>query len=569
MGDYLVKVINQIVEFAKGLSLGKKAAFLGTAIAIIFGIGALFFWAGEKTYQSLTTNMNPEEASNVIRFLREKHIPFKVDPTGKNITVPPENLLELRMELAAMGLNQSNIVGNEVFDKQNLGTTSFVQKVNQKRALEGELMRTISSIRGVRRSRVHLALPQKSTFVEDQKKPTASVVLDLDPGVVLSEKQVFGIGNLVSKAIEGMDPESVVIVDSNGKILSKNTHDPFAALTASQFDFRQKYEDDLEKKIEGMLSKIVGEGRVVARVSAEIDFSQVNETQTTYDPDGSAVRSVQKNTKTMEGVRPGPYGVAGQLSNTPGQAPPQNNPNPQTRNDTKMNDELTNYEIPQTIRKVTKPSGTPKKLSVAILVDGKTVKTKSKDGKVESKVEPWSAEKIKEFEDLVMGAAGLDKKRGDTLDIKNMEFVHEDFEEAQKIITENERKTYLQNLIMYCVVGLIIILFFFLVVRPFIKWVTENTTHSVDAFLPQTIEELEKIQKTQTLPEIEEVIPVLPDKVDPEKVEGDMIKEKIITLVDAHPHKAALILRDWLHLDAGKKAKDEKDAVIPGKSKTA
>ncbi|MBI3534806.1 MAG: flagellar M-ring protein FliF, partial [Deltaproteobacteria bacterium] len=570
MGEFLTKVFNQILEFTKGLSIGKKLAVVLTGAGIVVALVALFYWAGEKTYQPLATNVAPEEAANVIRILRDKHIPFKVDSTGKNILVPPESLLELRLELAALGLPQVNVVGYEIFDKQSLGTTSFVQKMNQKRALEGELMRTIGSIKGVRRSRVHLAIPQKSAFVEDQKKPSASVVLDLEPGVTLAEKQIYGISNLVSRAIEGMDQQEVVIVDSNGKMLSKNIHDPLTAVTATQFDFRQKYEEDLEKRIEGLLSKIVGEGRVAVRVNSEIDFSQVNETQTIYDPDGSAIRSIQKNTKTMEGNRPGPGGLPGQVSNTPGQPPAQNTTQALNRSETKMNDETTNFEIPQTIRKTLKPSGTAKKLSIAVLVDGKTVKTKDKDGKVETKIEPWPPEKLKEFEDLVTMAAGIDKKRGDTLEIKNMEFTHEDFDEAQKIILEQEKKTYFQNLIVYVVVGLIILLFFFLVVRPFIKWVTENTTHSVDAFLPQTIEELEKIQKTQTLPEIEEVIPVLPDKVDPEKVEGDMIKEKIVTLVDTNPHKAALILRDWLHAEAIKKEKSEKEGgAATGKAKTA
>ncbi len=556
MGDYLNKVVNQILEFVKGLSPGKRIAMGGTASGIIFGIVSLFYWAGDKTFQPLMSNMNPDDAANIIHVLRDKHIPFKVDPTGKTVSVPPENLLELRMDLASIGLPQANVVGYEVFDKQNLGTTSFVQKVNQKRALEGELMRTIGAIKGIRRSRVHLAIPQKSTFVEDQKKATASVVLDLEPGINLSEKQVFGVGNLVAKAVEGMDIADVVIVDSNGKTLSKNHHDPLSIMTANQYDFKQKYEEELEKRVEGMLARIVGEGRVVARVSADLDFSQVNETQTIFDADGSAVRSVQKNTKTMEGTRPSASGLAGATSNTPGQAQPGNL---QVKNDTKMNDEVTNFEVPQTIRKTTKPTGTPKKLSVAVLVDGKTVKTTGKDGKVETKVELWGADKLKEFEDIVASATGIDKKRGDILEIRNMEFTREDFEEAQKIITENERKSYIQNMVIYFVVGLIILLFFVLVVRPFIKWITENTSHSVDAFLPQTIEELEKIQKTETLPEIEEVVPVLPDKVDPEKVEGDMIKEKIVTLVDAHPHKAALILRDWLHGEASKKAKEEEE----------
>lgn len=561
MGEYVRKVFTQIFDFIKGLSPVKKAAMVVTSVVIIGGMAGLFIWAGSKTYQPLMPNLNAEDAANVMRILREKRIPFKVDTTGRNITVPPEEMLQLRMELATLGLPQSGVVGYEVFDKQNLGTTSFVQKVNEKRAREGELMRSIQTIKGVRRSRVHLAIPQKSAFVEDQKKSSASVVLDLEPGTQLSDKQIYGVGNLVAKAVEGMDVADVVIMDSMGKVLSKNASDPLAAATATQLDFRQKVELDMEKRIEAMLSRVVGEGKVVARVNADLDFSQVSETQTSYDADGSAVRSVQKDSKSMEGTRPGPYGLAGARSNTPDQ-PPSANGNA-VRSDTKTASETTNYEVPQTVRRTTRPSGTVKKLSVAVVVDGKTVKTTDKDGKVLSKVEPWPADKLKEFEEIVGSAMGLDKKRGDMLEVKNMEFTREDFDEAQKIVAESERKAYVMNMILYGVIGLTILLFFMFVVRPFVRWITENTVDSVDTFLPQTIEELEKLQKSAPMAAIEEAVPVLPEKIDPEKVEGEMIKEKIITLVDANPHKAALILKDWLHMK--KEAAADKDAG-PGPS---
>ncbi len=543
--EYLKRVFTQIYDFLGSLSPARKVAVAATAITIIAGVSALFMWAGDNSYKPLMTNLNPEDSANIIRVVRETQVPFRVEDGGRVISVPPEELDRLRIELATRGLPQSSVVGYEVFDKQTLGTTSFVQKVNQKRALEGELMRTIGSIKGVRRSRVHLAMPSKSTFVEDQKKPTASVVLDLEPGVRLSEKQIYGVGTLVARAVEGMEVSDVVIVDSLGKTLSNNPSDPLAAATATQLDFRQKVEQDLEKRIEAMLSRVVGEGRVVARVSAEIDFSQVSETQTTYDADGAAIRSVRKDSKSMEGSRPGPQGPAGAAANTPGRDPAADLA--QVRTDTKINDETTNYEIPQTVRRTVKPAWSVQKLSVAVVVDGKPVKATDENGAVLSKTEPWSPEKLKEFEDIVARAVGIDTKRGDTLEIKNMEFTREDFDEAQRLLAETERKSYVYNLAIYGVVGLIIVLFFMFVVRPFIKWLTENTIDSVDTFLPQTIEELERMQKNATLPGMEDVVPTMPDTMDPEKVEGEMIKEKIITLVDANPHKAALILKDWLN----------------------
>lgn len=568
MNEYFKKVFHQIDQFIKGLSPGKKLAMTGTFVLIVSGMTTLFFWAGQTTYVPLMTGLNPEDATNIIRVLRDKNIPFKSEAGGKNVLIPSESIYDLRLELAAMGLPQSSVVGYEVFDKQSLGTTSFVQKVNQKRALEGELVRTINTIRGVKRSRVHLATPQKSTFVEDQKKPTASVVLDLDPGIQLNEKQIFGIGNLVARAVEGMEVSDVVIVDSSGKTLSKNNSDPLTAQTMGQLEFQRKMEHDFEKRIEAMLGRVVGDGRVVAKVTADLDFSQVNETQTIVDGDSAAPLSIDRRNDAMSGTRPAPVGVPGVVSNQPGMPPVANN---EVKSETTKNNEVINYEIPKTIRRTTKPMGSVKRLSVAVVVDGKTIKAPGADGKIESRVEAWAPEKLKEFETIVASAVGLDRKRGDSLEIKNMEFTHEDFEEVTRVIAEKERKSYVQNMIVYAVIGLTIALFFILVVRPFIKWITENTIDSVDTFLPQTIEELEKLQNQGNLPGLEEVVPIVPEKMDPEKTEGEMIREKVITLVDSNPHKAALILRDWLHEDLnGKKHKEkEEEAAAGGAEKSA
>jgi flagellar M-ring protein FliF len=167
--EYISKILVQIREFFKALSPGKKLAVAVTSLAIVVGFSALFMWASNTTYTPLMTNLTPEDSTNIIRVLRDKHIPFKLDVTGKIVSIPSESLYELRLELATMGLPQSSVVGYELFDKQTLGTTSYVQKVNRKRAQEGELVRTINTMKGVRRSRVHLAIPEKSTFVEDQK----------------------------------------------------------------------------------------------------------------------------------------------------------------------------------------------------------------------------------------------------------------------------------------------------------------------------------------------------------------------------------------------------------------
>jgi flagellar M-ring protein FliF len=545
--EFLNRVIGQIQEFMKGLSASRKMALGITGGVIMLVMGGMFYWASNQAYQPITHgNMSAEDSANIMRLLREKKIPFQVDTAGKSITVPPEYLNDLRLELAMQGMPQTSGAGYELFDKQSFGTTSFLNKVNEKRALEGELMRSINTIKGVKRSRIHLAIPERSAFVADQKKPTASVVLDLEPGTILNEKQAFGITHLIASAVQGLQASDVVVLDSFGKEISKNVRDSLVALTGEQAEYKRKMEEDYQRRVEEILSKVVGEGHVKVAVSADLDFSSVSEQQTILDQDGATIKSQQKTNDSMEGTRPSASGPAGSASNSPDQNAAGVVASNSVKNATNHNNEIINYDIPRTIRTTSKPSGNIKKLSVAVLIDGKTLKTTAADGTVTSKNEAWSVDKMKEFEAIVGGALALDTKRGDTLEFKNMEFVREDFEEAQKILDATAMRSYIQSLIVYGVIGLVIVLFFFFVVRPYIRWITENTSESVDTFLPQTIEELEKIQKSSTMAQLDEVVPDLPDRLDPEKVEGEMIREKVVTLIDNNPHKASLILKEWL-----------------------
>lgn len=565
MFEFLKKVSIQVKDFFGGLSSGRKAAMILTGTAVVTSFVALFFWAGDTAYQTLGTNLASEDATAYMRILREKKIPFKVENDGKTLKVPPEAIYDLRLELAAMGLPQTGTVGYEVFDKQSFGQTSFVQKINQKRALEGEIMRTINNLKGVKRSRVHLALPNKSTFIEDQRRSTASVVLDIEPGVQISDKQIMGISHLVASAVEGMEIGDVTIVDHNGKMLSKNTNDPLAHQTATMLDFQQKMEAEYEKRVTEILTKVVGEGKVVAKVALELDFTQSSETQTQYDSEGAAVKSEQKENHVMDGSRPVPSGQPGALSNTPGPAPASTIP--EVRSNTQKVFETKNYAVPEKIVRSQKPVGTVKKMSVAVLVDGQYNRDASKGEGAPAVFAKWDDAKLAEFKSLVASAVALDPKRGDTIEVKNMEFRRQDLEDADAQIAAYERRKMMMHLMQYAVIGIAIALFFIFVVRPFVKWLTDNTVENMESFLPKTIEELEKMQDDDALAAVEDAIPVIVDKVDPEKVEGEMIKEKVVTLIEGNPQKAAMILHEWVHRPAPKTGGDEV-AGGPGGKKT-
>jgi flagellar M-ring protein FliF len=278
------------------------------------------------------------------------------------------------------------------------------------------------------------------------------------------------------------------------------------------------------------------------------------------DQDGATVRSEQKIHENMEGNRPMASGAPGTASNTPGEQPGVVPQASGARTATDKTNNIVNYDIPKIVKTTQHSTGNVKKLSVAVLLDGKQIRTTGADGKVETKSEAWSAEKLKELEAIIIAGLALDKKRGDSLELRNMDFVPEDFEAAEALLNSTATRSYVQSLIVYGVVGLVILLFFFFVVRPYIRWITENTTDSVDTFLPQTIEELEKIQRSSTLAQLDEVVPDLPDRLDPEKVEGEMIREKIVTLIDNNPHKASLVLKEWLVQKAPNERGGEKGA---------
>lgn len=557
MGEFFSKTFIRIGEFFSSLSPQRKIATVLVLIGVIASVSGIFYWASKTTYVPLMTNLSPEDSTAVIRYLREKRIPFVVDETGKSLSVPPEKVYDLRLELASTGLAQTGVVGYEVFDKQSFGATSTVQRINEQRALEGELIRTINHIKGVERSRVHLALPQKSAFLEEEKKPTASVILDLIPGFNPSEDQVKGMQRLVASAVKSLDMNSVTIISNSGKQLSQNNDDPAAAFAAASLDYQRKFEQKLESRVQSLLSTVVGEGKVMAKINADFDFSRVSETQTLFDGENAVARTVNKDNDVMQGNRPLPSGQPGVRAQVPGAENQIAAPLSAT-NSTQRNQEVTSYEIPKTVKSTEKPMASLKRLSVAVMVDTASIPDPKAAGGFRR--EPLSAEKLAEFKSIVANSVGWDKDRDPPIEVKSIEFFKEDLDAAAKAAEAADRSRLINNVVQWVAVGLIFSLFFMFVVRPFIKWITENTVDSVEDFLPQTLEELEKVQAKQVAQSLEDILPEIEEKVDPEKVQSEMLKEKVTSLVNDNPHKASQVLHEWI---------SEKPAENNDKEKTA
>jgi flagellar M-ring protein FliF len=542
--EFITKAAATVSTFFQSLSPARRTAFISLMVGVAVGIGMLFWWASKTSYVPLLSTNSPADATSVIRYLREKRIPFVVDDSGKQISVPPEKVYDLRLELASSGLAQSDVVGYEIWDKQSFGATSEQIRATKQRSLEGELVRTINHIRGVERSRVHLAIPQKSPFVSDEKKPTASVILDIAPNFNPGEDVVRGIQRLVSSAVEGLESNSVTIISNSGKQLSQNNDDPAAAFAAATLDYQRKFEHKLEDKVVTLLSTVVGEGKVKAQVAADFDFSREAKTETLFDDELKAARTISRDVDNMEGNRPLPGGIAGAKSNVPGaENQPANNPTATNR--TSRNQEVTNYEIPKTVKNTEKPMATLRKLSVAVMVDNVQIADATAPGGYRQ--EPVPKEKLEEYRALIANAVGWDQQRGDPpIEVKSEAFFKEDLDAATRAAAATERNRMLMSIAQWAAIGLIFTMFFLFVVRPFIKWVTENTVESVEDFLPQTLEELEKVQARQVAQSLEDILPEIEEKVDPEKVQSEMLKEKVVSLVNDNPNKASQILHEWI-----------------------
>ena len=559
MNNFFTQTVQNFADFFKSLDMTRRIGMIGVAGLVMALMAGIVIYASKTDYKVLYTDLTKDDSATIARMLEEGKISYQVKDDGKTIQVP-EDMVEIwRLEIAKKGVNFTGTVGYEVFDKQSFGTTSFVQKINKQRALEGELVKTIMHIKGVARARIHLSIPESSPFVSERKPPTGSVVLDVERGVVMTNDEVKGIQSLVSSSVDGMRSHNVVVIDSRGKKLSENDGDQMSTETANRIALETRLNSQYEKKVEEILSRVIGEGKVIAKVALKMDFTEKIETQTSYDNENAALVSEVRNEQKMVGVRPSPQGIPGARSNLPGEAPQPGIP--ETRNDVDKSLVTRNMAVPTTVTKSKKPTAEISSMSVAVMVDGKKIPVLAKDGTPMvnddgvnvTKYQAWTEEELQNFQQIVASSLGINLTRGDKLVIKNMEFAKEDLAEMEAIMRARENRELMKNITKYLMIGAIISLFFFMVVRPFIQWLTENSVESIEDFLPKTIEELEKIQANQRLPGLEDVLPSFEDRLNPEKIEGNMLREKIISLIEANPGKAAQVIHEMIHTADGQK----------------
>ncbi|MGD8770469.1 MAG: flagellar basal-body MS-ring/collar protein FliF, partial [Desulfobacterales bacterium] len=410
--------VRQFFNILNSLPLSKKISMVFVIILVVTGFALMFFWTNQENYQILFSNLSQRDASAIAAKLKERSIPYKVEANGSMIMVPEEKVYELRLSLAGDGLPNGGNVGFEIFDHTDFKTTKFVQELNYRRALQGELSRTINRFREVNGSRVFIAIPEESIFIEDREPASASIQLDLRSN--LPPGKLTAIVHLVASAIEGLEPEHVTVVDTKGRLIFKGgiSDESSSELSNAQLDYKTNVENEIKTNVQSMLEKIVGSGMAIVRVNAEIEFDKVTLSEEEYDPLATAVRSSRNIEEIMQAGEKGKKTALTLIDKRRGVVPSPD----QTQNKKTKKDVATNYEINKIIRTTLKPAGKISRLSVAAVIDGNYELEKLEDGSTQKKYIPRSEEEIKTFEEIVKKAMGYNEDREDQVSVSSIPF---------------------------------------------------------------------------------------------------------------------------------------------------
>lgn len=408
-GVDIKKIGEQSLALWKKLTPVKKAALATVLVLAAGGIAAVSLIQPEKKEAVLFSGMAAEDAGPVLEQLAQLKIPYRLEHSGTTVLVPEEKVHELRIQMASAGLPRGGGIGFEVFDKQSFNTTTFVEQMNYNRALSGELSRSISSIAAVERARVHIALPERSLYTQRDESPSASIVVRLRPGRELAPQQIRGIVHLAASSVPRLQPDRVTLVDEGGTVLWSGD-DGLTGGSGSQHDL----EKTLAGRVTEIIDRIVGPGRSVVVVTAELDTARTERTEELFDKDRLAIRSESRTEERSGNGSQGVGGLAGVRGNLP-DAPAPEATAQQNDNGKLRLSETRNYEVNRIVSKTLGPKVQVKKLHVAILVDG--VVTSSTGGQIER-----PEKELARIASLAREAAGLDENRGDRLEIHSVPF---------------------------------------------------------------------------------------------------------------------------------------------------
>ena len=521
---------------------------VGLAASVALGV-AVVLWAQEPNYQPVVgdlSNYNPQDVASI---LDSNGIEYKMDPRSGALLVPSDKVYDARMKLAAEGVTDRKTIGFELLDKdRGLGTSQFMETVSYRRGLEGELARTIASMRGVKNARVHLAIPERSVFIRDAREPSASVFLDLFAGRRPEQEQIRAIVNLVAGSIPMMKREQVTVVDHNGNLLTGNEPKAEVDRMKDQYEYTAQVEERLSRRVASLVSPIIGDGRYRAEVTADLDFSAVERAEELFNPDQQAVRSERELVDQRGGNAQG--GVPGALSNQPpgaatvpeqagqgeegegGNAEPVNVRRESTRN----------YEVDRTVSYTRQELGAINRVTVALAVDDKRV-VDPETGAVS--FEPWTEQELQRLSMLVRDAVGYSAARGDSVTVMNTAFAPEETVEYEE--PGFWEQPWFWDLMKQVLAGLVILILVLGLLRPTLKALSGGGRAGKEGESEDDYGSLEGIEGGDAL---RDAMSSQDDLLLPGATEGyDRHLNALKGLIADDPARVSQVLRQWVNVD--------------------
>lgn len=510
MPPFLNQISTFIKSFLNRFPPEKRASVVISFVLMLAAAAALVTWALRPQYKPIFSELSLEDSGEIIQVLQKEHIPYKLDQEGRRILVHSDKIYETRLKLAAAELPRDRGTGWELFDQNSLGVTDFVQKLNYRRALEGELARTILQIDPIEGVRVHIVIPDESLFKENKKQANSSVTLRIKRGQKLSQAQVEGIAYLVSSAVEGLSPENVTVIDSRGFILTEKVeNDPMMRLTGNQIELQQKIETGLIQKGQALLDKRFGPGRSALTVTALLDFKQHEVQSEVYDAENPAIRSEEITSS---------------------------NSNAADTSSSQTENSVTNYELNLTKEHTVDAVGNIKRLSIAVMVDGKyeTVATGT-EGQKTREFKPLPQSELDEISRTIQAALGFSAERNDEISVVSTPFSDSEFYENADLVTVNKWEEYFRYSQKFIILAAIILML--LMVKNFLR----RATAQAIAMVPQPQNQLNPAYAATALP-----MPNIEEETDPEAKQRRERMDQITTFVEEKPDVAAKLVRSWL-----------------------
>ena len=502
MSEFFKQLIAQLAAVWNKLSFQQRMVTTALVAFTVLGMAGLLVWSsggarGDSGYKVLYSDLELDEAATITEQLQKGNYKYKLENNGRTITIEAKKIYEVRMSLAREGLPRKRGLGYELFDKANLGMTDYVQKLNARRALEGELQRTIEGLEEVKSVRVHIVVPEPTIFLDNQKDAKASVVVKCVAGRDLSKDKIRGITHLVSSSVDGLKPANISVIDYSGRLLSSPFSADESAITSSQnMELQQNVERYLENKANHMLENVLGPSKAFVKIACDLDFDKVEKTMEKYDPESRVIRSeerIDENTKNA------PDG------------------------DNQRERSLTNYEIDKTVQHIVQEIGNVKRITISVAVDGRYELDKAGTATYVAR----TAEELQNIEDIIKNAVGYDLTRGDQITVSGVKFDNEYLKKEQQEMRSREQMEFWITIAKYSLFFFIAVLFLL-----FLRYLAKTIADAMNPPVPV----LEQFG-------IEEPVQ---EEVSEEVRRSSEILERVEMLTREEPVNIASIIRQWL-----------------------